>query len=575
MKDELVDSNLEKRHFRKVISLRILLGLSIAAASFPSFLLIFKIGYGINDDIVMISVVAGAFGKASEFLVHSNILWGLFLKLLYQLPTNFNWEVILFVIIDFLSIWVLLYLLLSAKTTRMVKALFVISVLIGNGYFLLSISFTAIAAISAIAGLSLLFFQSQESKKWFSLASLCGIGLILISSLIRSISTLMVAVLFLPAILLNLRIFLQRRFFLSIMITTVLIAGGIIFNKIYLDSSPSWTAFYSYNNAHAQLINTPHFENSQGIYSSVGWSQNDYDLMYRWFFADGVTFSPTRMLDLVHLSSGFATTGTVAYEFQTRIFTFSVIPYLLLLGFGALLMLCSTKSQKAFPTMLLVFITPLLILFGLAFTQKLVNYVTIPLIMGSIVLEFLLCDFFVVHDAKPRQISTKRSPGRIAFLIILFVTFLSGVGTNAYSLFQTSKNNQVNHIAFEGILAQLNQLHSVDDLGKAVRIFDLSGSGIPWDWSNPWMLPFPKLPLQIMGWLTFSPPFNQSVSQLGVKSLPDALSQKDNAYLVSEPGIVPYIEKYFQEHDGIQVVAIPVIAIQSTDSWIYRFSVQQ
>jgi len=571
----IIHLDFQKRHVQRVLSKPWVVSLLITAVSFLISLLTIKMGYGVNDDIVMISIVSGAFGKASEFMVHSNVLWGLLLKLFYQFPTSINWEIVLFVLIDLLSLWALLSIVLSVPTTKLLKTLFLIAVLIGNGYFLLDISFTAIAAISASAGFSLVFFHPQREKKLLSFPSVSGIGLILISSLIRNISTLMIAVLFFPVILMNLRYFLVRRSFFPLLMAAFLVAGGVFFNKIYVELSPSWNTFYSYNYAHAQLINTPHFENSKGIVASVGWTQNDYDLMYSWFFPDGATFSPEKMLSLVNDSSGFAGSGSVIQEFQTRIFTLTVFPYLLLLGLGALTVIYSTRDQKALLTLLIVFFTPILILFILAFTQKVVNYVTIPLLMGSICLEFLLCGFFSKQDKEPNPVLIQSSLERIILMITILITFLVGAGANTYSLFQSSKNNLNHQIAYEQILTQLDKLQSTDDFKKDAQIFDLSGSGIPWEWSNPWTLQFPKLPIQIMGWLTFSPPFNKSVSQLGVSLLPDALYQKDNVYLVTEPGITPYIEKYFQEHDGIQVKSVPISDIQSTDSWIYRFEIRQ
>ena len=72
-------------------------------------------GYYIIDDPKIIATASGYIGgKPLPFLVYSNVLLGMILAPLYSLGTNINWEIWLFICINFISVWSLLYAILSA-----------------------------------------------------------------------------------------------------------------------------------------------------------------------------------------------------------------------------------------------------------------------------------------------------------------------------------------------------------------------------------------------------------------------------------------------------------------------------
>ena len=69
----------------------------VALAFFILYLFIFRPGYQVDDDITMIQMVSGYFGgQPVPFMVFSNVILGFLLNFLYRLPTNLNWEILLF-----------------------------------------------------------------------------------------------------------------------------------------------------------------------------------------------------------------------------------------------------------------------------------------------------------------------------------------------------------------------------------------------------------------------------------------------------------------------------------------------
>jgi hypothetical protein len=74
------------------------------------------------------------------------------------------------------------------------------------------------------------------------------------------------------------------------------------------------------------------------------------------------------------------------------------------------------------------------------------------------------------------------------------------------------------------------------------------------DWSNPFILEFPNIPYLNTGWITFSPVYNQVLQDFEIHSLPDALYQKNNIYLMTKSTFTVFLGRYYQEHENISVV---------------------
>ena len=103
-----------KKGVLAILSIPWLASLLCAIAFFILYLFVFRPGYQVDDDITMIQLASGYLGGTPvPFMVFSNVILGFILNLLYRLPSNLNWEILLFFGINFLSVWCLVYIVFS------------------------------------------------------------------------------------------------------------------------------------------------------------------------------------------------------------------------------------------------------------------------------------------------------------------------------------------------------------------------------------------------------------------------------------------------------------------------------
>ena len=100
-----------------------LASLACVLAFFALYLLIFRPGYQVDDDITMVQLASGYLGGVPvPFLVFSNVVLGFLLNVLYRLPTNLNWEILLFFAVQFLAAWCLVHAILTVGADRVLFA---------------------------------------------------------------------------------------------------------------------------------------------------------------------------------------------------------------------------------------------------------------------------------------------------------------------------------------------------------------------------------------------------------------------------------------------------------------------
>ena len=123
---------------------------AIAGVFFLILYLVFSPGYWINDDLKAIWALVGyPLGTGPiPFFIHSNVILGFALDALYGLPTQLNWAMILYAIINALSVWMLLYLMLGANVSAGAKLLGATILLGVLGIPTIRLTYTFTAALS-------------------------------------------------------------------------------------------------------------------------------------------------------------------------------------------------------------------------------------------------------------------------------------------------------------------------------------------------------------------------------------------------------------------------------------------
>ena len=142
-----------KKSVQAVLSVPWLASLLCVTAFFILYLFVFRPGYQVDDDITMIQLASGYLGGvAVPFMVFSNVTLGFILNLLYRLPTNLNWEILIFFGINFLSVWCLAYVIFTLPLKSAYKFFGVLVILLSDSLFLLNITFTTTATFAVISG---------------------------------------------------------------------------------------------------------------------------------------------------------------------------------------------------------------------------------------------------------------------------------------------------------------------------------------------------------------------------------------------------------------------------------------
>ena len=143
-------------------------------------------GYAINDDLKIISVLYGfPGGNPTPFLIYSNILLGFILAPLYALPTALNWEILIFSLINLLSLWGLMYILFASPMQILNKVMGACIILAGAAYFMLNITYTSVALLACFAGICLIWSICKVILPPKKAPIVSGVILVLIGSLIR------------------------------------------------------------------------------------------------------------------------------------------------------------------------------------------------------------------------------------------------------------------------------------------------------------------------------------------------------------------------------------------------------
>ena len=548
---ERICVRLEAKTMRSFFARPSLVSFLCTVVFFAGFFSIFRIGYAINDDVAMISIVSGYLGGVAEpVMLFSNVLLGFLLKLLYSLPSRLNWEILIFILVHFFSIWTLLYLVFVRRLRAGGSIFGILAILLCDAYFLINITFTTVAAFASLAGFCLLAHSTLTGSPVRKRPLVIAVLLILIASLIRLESLLLVALIIVPVSVLIYRMFQLRPLLLTLLVTGLLVAGSFAFDRIYIIASPDWRAFSLYNQFRSALQDTPRLRNLISTYQEVGWTQNDLTSFEHWFFPDREIYSLQKLQILVAQTPVVRTNLTGVFDFVTsRLFGLASLPYIFLLAAVWLLgALYEVPVRKVLiPVFLLAFIS-LAINIYLAGTIKIPNRILLSSLTASMIFGF----FLLIFLNAPRIGNLPRLSWLGVNSLILAVTLAGGLILGQTAI--TSRANIKHQATYRQILSDLDELRAEGTLPSDALIVS-PAYGIPLEWANPFVLDFPNVQYLDMGWLTFSPPYEQVLRKYQIVSLPPALYQNGNVYLLATPFVAERIAQFILEHESVEVDA--------------------
>ncbi|HSR19535.1 MAG TPA: hypothetical protein VLL49_01355, partial [Anaerolineales bacterium] len=358
---------------------------------FVVFLGVLHPGYAINDDIKIIAIAAGYPDvAASPFLIFSNVLLGFLLVPLYKLPTAINWEIALFLTVDMIAAWTLLYFVVSASTPRFYRVMGMVLLLACLSYYPLQITFTSTAALACFTGLFAVLAGASAPKEPSRAIMALGSALIFVGSLIR-LQALALAVppVLAGALVLSRAIRIRPAIF-ALGCAGILVFGGYAVDRLYVRAHPKWNSVYRYQRTAAAIHDSHRLENLGLEIRRISWSNNDQELFARWWYPDPRTFSVERLQYLVKHVSGISNSPMLVWDaFITRIAASRAGWALIFPASSWLLMLALSTSTNARWAIPLITTTALAENLALMWLYKNPDYVLFSSMSNAAILAIL------------------------------------------------------------------------------------------------------------------------------------------------------------------------------------------
>lgn len=502
----------------------------------------------INDDIGIIMLASGYLGgKPAPFLIYSNVVLGWILNLLYALPVGLNWEIILFIALNFLCVWALIYLVLSRPIKNLPKLTGVLAVLFCDSYFLINLTFTTIAAFTGISGFALILMTAQKKSPVHKRLLAAGITLIWAGGLIRLEAVLLVFLILLPALVFCFRSFDLKRLIIALSVGGCLAGGFYAFDRAYVRSVPDWNAFDIYNQTRSMLQDTPRWNKMEAKTGDIGWSANDLKLFLAWFFPDEKTYSLANLQYLVeHVPGRQGSLRAPVVSFLRSLTHLEALPYVLMIAFIWLAILFYPALRRAAIPFAFVLASLVGINIYLAWAMSDPDRVLLPSMAAGVI--FGLCFLDWRSNGSMELLPSSRRD--VLRPIVLVATLASVMILVLVESIQTTGFNLTKQTTYRQILSDLDDLQRSGAIAPNALIISPS-YGIPLEWTDPLTLSFPRIQYLDLGWLTFSPPYYEVLRQHDIASLPAGLYQKENVYLLSKPVVVKGLLQYIQEHEGV------------------------
>jgi len=511
--------------------------------------------YAINDDLKVISLITGyPAGNPAPFVMNMNVLYGLLLVPLYALGTPINWEIWLFLVLDLLSVWALLYVLFAPPIAGRAKLVGSAIILACGSYFCLNITFTNAAALADFAGLCLILTYARAPAAMPRLAVFFGGALIVAGGMIR----VEVLALTLP-IILTAMVFLFpslriRRLVVALAVTGTAVFAAYAFDRLYVRSHPDWNAYYHYNRLAQMIRDTHRLANAGFIIKRISWSSNDQELFARLFFPDSKIYAVDRLQYIVdHVLATGPNPMESVRELASRLISGMALSMLLLAAAAWLLSLAPRPSVRRTLGIAAIVAVSLAENAAITWLYKDPDYSLLALLANTAVLALLV--LYWPPEAKQEPAATPRIArlAEYAGLLLVMVAVVSVVGLSITS----SKANANLRVEYKSILSDISQLQAEGRLAPDAIIVSPS-HGLPWDWSNPLLLELPPLPFLDTGWSTFSPSYNGALQHFSLEPLPQALYKRDNVYLMTKQIFQGYLARYYEEHEHVSVTFEPI-----------------
>lgn len=521
-----------------------------------------------NDDATLMLITSGRVlsPTPSEWAYWLHPFLSHTLASLYRVAPDMPWYGMMHIGSLVLAFWSILYALLLKGFSWRQLALFLSCMAAFGLPSVISLQFTKTAFFVGLGGVFLCAMTLQQSLDHprpsppLLLRFGGGVLLLALSLMIRRESLYLVGVLSVPLLLFlawTARKSQSHLFFLTIgaSLSLPLFALAAVHTHVYAQS-PEWSRFEQLLRLKSEFIDYAHIPynaQTEPYFRQVGWSENDYHCLRRWFYIDPEIYSPEKLHAIV---AHFPPTARSHQDIQRAIVTlrsrFGTDSMLwLLLPFCVSILLFGIHSHARLFTLFITGLGALVTVSFLAFFLYLPDRVFHPVVAS-------VGWFALFFSGKPTSCTVSRhSRARLCggglCLAVTLLILLVRSDTSLAKIITFSRIVQQQNTNLRAALARLHPLPS--------QTFVVWGAAFPYEHI---------LPLEHQGYLqnlrilglgasNQSPIQQRMLDAQGIPDLPRVLFERQDVFLILSPekGEDALLERYLAEHYGVTAKVVP------------------
>lgn len=266
-----------------------------------SFVFVILVGvpvYETNDDQGMTFLALGTYDGYDEHLVFVNTIIGFVIKGLMTVVPSISWYPVLEAFIIFVSIWIIVYEIISISKIQFLKITLLSLFFLGFGVsFWYSLQFTEVAGMSTISGTILLVNSWKKKNENWVIGMFIGGLLMLVGACYRfecfeiSLGSMSI---FLLYRFLNKTVSIHSLILVGHLALIVIISFGLKhWNNSYYQGDSEWNYYSQFNYYRAMLTDYgfPDYKENEDVYKSLNISEEDLNMFFGWNFADPDIFN--------------------------------------------------------------------------------------------------------------------------------------------------------------------------------------------------------------------------------------------------------------------------------------------
>ena len=433
-----------------------------------------------NDDVVMLLLASGNYtGNFESNLVFINPIYGGLVTFLYKSIKGVEWYTLLFLLFHLLSLSIVTYKTLNFNIPSFFKGVLLLFFSVVSINFVMYLQFTTVALMLCLSAI-LMILNSNKRISMF-----LGVGLIILSSLIRAEIVLLMLAASIPYLMFTfLKVKKFKKALFSILLLIIPLVSIQLRDEILI--SNEWKEATKYNRLRAEVTDNINADYSSENYKAIC-NLADYTLLKNFFIAP--EYFNSQKLELLKLKiQGNQTKWSKLNNIPLQLKSY--LKEFIFLGVMLIILFLANPKRKEVYTMLI---------YG-GFLFVLISYLSLDgLLKNRVFMGFVLIFVLVMVHNLTQNLVVKKTYF-ISFSILMLVF-------SFYYLRRLNEKIQETNQIRNGYLAE--QIHFIDDffLKSAESILIPFGDDLKIQYLNPFKISSTTDRWRIfyLGWMTNNP----------------------------------------------------------------------